>query len=144
MIVELINKPKRIAEKVLILGMLNKYAAMQPVHAPVTGNGIPTNRASPKNSYFSINVPRFRVLLNSQFKKDLRNGIRFAILTIGSSMNIIGTVIKKLPKIDIITIYESGKFVKKYPHGIEPLNSPTGSIERKNVVAFGFAVRWFM
>ena len=52
------------------------YAAMLPVHAPVTGKGIMTKSMSPNASYFFIRAPFRLVLAKSHSKNFLKKGIR--------------------------------------------------------------------
>jgi len=51
------------------------YAAILPVHAPVTGKGIITNSMSPSASYFFTSAPFRLVLAKSHSKNFLKKGI---------------------------------------------------------------------
>ena len=58
--------PARIDRKEYLNFRPSRKAAIQPGHAPVTGRGIATNRASPIFSYLSMLAPRFLVCLKTQ------------------------------------------------------------------------------
>lgn len=49
-----ITTPIKAAKKDFFLSISKTEAIKHPVHAPVPGNGIPTNNTKPQNPYFSI------------------------------------------------------------------------------------------
>jgi hypothetical protein len=61
------------------------------------------------------------------------------ILTSGSNKKIIGIVIRKFPSNEIETIVVILRSVKRKAHGIEPLSSPTGSIDKIKVINLGLS-----
>ena len=66
---ELIKTPKNTPITVCILLILNILAATHPVHAPVTGNGMPIKIIKPNNFNLSIIAPFFSDRLKSHLKK---------------------------------------------------------------------------
>ena len=64
-----INIPANMDGTACFRGILNRKAATQPVHAPVTGRGIATKRISPIASNLSINLLFLIVRLNNHVKK---------------------------------------------------------------------------
>ena len=53
-IIPAITTPIAAAKKDFFLSIFNMAAIKHPVHAPVPGSGIPTNKTKPQNPYFSI------------------------------------------------------------------------------------------
>lgn len=131
-IAALIHNPMNIAKNDFLFDNPNKYAATQPVQAPVTGNGIPTNNTKPQNSNLSINIPFFLVRVNSHKKKLSINFQFLKKLDIGSIKNNTGMEIIKLPIIEKNTASYHDSSCTSMAHGIAPRNSVTGSIDRKN------------
>jgi len=74
-----------------------RKAATLPVHAPVTGSGIITNKISPKDSYFSISFERLKVCLNHQSKKRSNNLNRLNRREMGPNSRSKGITGIKLP-----------------------------------------------
>jgi len=62
-------------------------AAIEPVQAPVIGNGIATNRISPIRLYFWTILPRRIVLSNNQLKKRLKTASLLNNLVMASRNN---------------------------------------------------------
>ena len=136
-ILALTNRPNNIAIMAFGFGIPNRCAAIQPVHAPVIGNGIPTKRTSPQKWNFSIIAPRFLVRLRIHVKNRSPNLHLLKNVIDGPKRLIMGMVTKKLPTIEEINTKMSGMSVKKYAHGIDPLNSVIGSIANMNVAISG-------
>jgi len=82
---------------------LNKKAAIEPVHAPVTGKGIATNNIKPIDLYRSTTALLLFVCLKSQSKKRLNSDILLRNLESGSKNRRIGIIVVIFPNIDIGT-----------------------------------------
>jgi len=66
-----INTPAVMHSSERLKFKLKIYAASEPVHAPVTGSGVATNRIRPMYSHFCILFSmRLRVCSNSHEKKE--------------------------------------------------------------------------
>jgi len=116
------------------------FAATQPVHAPVTGRGIPIKIIKPTTFSLFIMPPFLSDLAKSQLKNflDISNFLKY--LEIGSNKYIIGIVIKKLAIIDTITTLYQGRPKTKIPYGIEPLDSITGIIDINIIIIYGLLI----
>ena len=90
--------PRMIHGTAVRKGILNRYAATDPVQAPVIGAGMATNNIKPRALYLLINLLRLVVRLNNQVRKRSAIGYFRRFLSAGLSNNKIGKTGTKLPQ----------------------------------------------
>ena len=126
------STPMAMATKAFLTLISNKDAATQPVHAPVIGNGIATNKMSPIAPYLRTSSALFSVRLNI-YSKNLRQIFHFLKTRQTGSKNISkGSTGIKLPMTASTKVFSTGWFIERAT-GIVPLNSFIGNIELKTI-----------
>ena len=124
------QSPSKIAGTDFFKSTSNKEATKEPVHAPVPGSGIPTNKTSPQNSYRFI-WSLFPIALLSSFSISGQNNFVFfnhlKICLMKSRINGIGI---KFPIIQITIACVIGIF-KSVAKSSPPRSSRIGTIETK-------------
>ena len=126
--------PSKIALKAFLISISISDATSAPVHAPVPGSGMPTNKTSPQNSYFSI-WSRFFIALFSIFSTSGRNNFVFFIAVniflIKNKINGIGRIFPTaLIRIPFHIVTSSNDDAR-----IPPLSSRIGNSEIINTIA---------
>ena len=122
-----IRTPMNTASNAFLKGTPNMNAAAHPDHAPVAGNGMPTNTASPQNSYLSIISPFLRVLVKSHLKNLSPQGCRDKSLDTGSSHSRRGITGIIFPRIASKKTHHHCISIP-IPTGIAPLSSNMGVV----------------
>ena len=130
------QSPSKIAGTDFFKSTSNKEATKEPVHAPVPGSGIPTNKTSPQNSYRFI-WSLFPIALLSSFSISGQNSFVFfnhlKICLIKSRINGIGI---KFPIIQITIACVIGIF-KSVAKSSPPRSSRIGTIETRKTATSG-------
>lgn len=108
----------------------------QPVHAPVAGSGIATNKMSPIAPYFSIKLLFLLVRINNHEKKRSAS-FDFLLKNFDtvSSMSNIGITGSMFPITESVYALYTGKLNLPIANGIAPLNSETGKAETNKTVS---------
>lgn len=129
MIIPAIKTPIQIPIIASLNFILRIEAAIEPVHAPVIGRGIPTKRASPRILYFSI-IPVLLLVLSNNLWSSLPENLNFIKnFVIDSKKRSIGMAISILLMTQIIKALNTGNLKMVIAIGIPPLSSEIGSID---------------
>lgn len=142
MITPAMQIPRMIHGTAVRKGILNRYAATDPVQAPVIGAGIATNNIRPSVLYLFINLLRLTVRLNNQVKKRSAIGYLRRFRSAGLSNNKMGKTGTKLPHTAMNHVKNGWVLPKLFAsgdhaYGIAPLSSNIGNIAIKKVATGG-------
>ena len=131
-----IKIPATIAGRAYLIRILNRDAAIAPVHIPVIGRGIDTKSTSPKASYFSMSFAFLRVRAKSQMKNLSMMGSFLKKSDTGLKRSKSGKAGRKFPMTARKNALE-GEIPSANATGIPPRSSATGNIETMIVVNSG-------
>lgn len=116
-------------------------ARIDPVHAPVNGNGIPTKSASPSHSYLCILFSCFLVRINIQFINLFPGFTRLKNLASESKKRSKTGTGNILPMMEIHKALYQGMANVYIPTGMAARSSVIGKMEISNTINSGNSCR---